>query len=122
MARTAADDLLMERYLFVKEVREALVAEHHEAKTRLAALRRLLDAAGEGAEDGPLCCQRYSRLHHPAFSVRGCRWYGWTPPASCCGRPGSDCTGRCAASYAEVGPVDTAPLLALVRGQGAPPA
>lgn len=29
---------------------------------------------GEATPQEPLCCQRYMRLHHPVFSVSGCRW------------------------------------------------
>jgi hypothetical protein len=44
-----------------------------------AEIDRLKEAAGEGGPDDPLCCQRYSRLHHPVFSVTGCRWYELRP-------------------------------------------
>jgi hypothetical protein len=129
---TGQDDLLMQRYLFVKELWESAVAEHHAAQAKADQLRAwrdvaeaehdaMKDAAGEPGPDAPLCCQRYSPLHHPGFALPGCRWFGWSPPGHCCGVP-RECTGRCGASYAEVGPVDTAPLLALISGQGAPPA
>ena len=44
--------------------------EVKEAKYRLDAMKAA--AAGEAGPGEPLCCQRYSRLHHPAFSVPGC--------------------------------------------------
>jgi hypothetical protein len=31
----------------------------------------------EPDQHDPMCCQRYSRLHHPAHSLAGCRWYGY---------------------------------------------
>jgi hypothetical protein len=46
------------------------------AGARVDALKAV---AGEGGPGDPLCCRRYGRLHRPAFSVAGCRWYGWTP-------------------------------------------
>jgi hypothetical protein len=44
------------------------------AEARVGALKA---AAGEGGLRDPLCCQRYTRLHRPEFSVGGCRWLGW---------------------------------------------
>jgi hypothetical protein len=78
-------------YLTVKHAYEAEVGRHHpchrhgdpwpESVTRLLARTDALKEAGGPAEPGdPVCCQRYGRLHEPAFSVGGCRWLGVTDP------------------------------------------
>jgi hypothetical protein len=90
-AQRAADKLNGEEmnlsaYLAAKAASERLTAEWvssgykpgdpapqyvRDAEARVGAMKR---AAGEGGPDEPLCCQRYGRLHEPAFSVAGCRW------------------------------------------------
>jgi hypothetical protein len=76
----------LDAYLAVKTRYEGLVAEWGTTMTPgvtqptpamragEAALDAMKDFAGWGGPHDPLCCQRYSFLHHPAVSVRGCRW------------------------------------------------
>lgn len=87
MPELAAEDReLMARYLGIKAAYEDIVAKagpSHVPGTpwprpvgRLeAALDAMKEAAGDGQRGDPLCCQRYSRLHHPAFALSTCRWY-----------------------------------------------
>lgn len=41
-----------------------------------AEVDRLKAEGGYEGTAGPLCCQRYGRLHEPAFSVGSCQWLG----------------------------------------------
>jgi hypothetical protein len=84
-------DAQMTEYLAARDRVERLVEKYGAdicAGTLSAGMRMSMDqaraevdamkeAAGEGGPGDPLCCQRYTRLHRPAFSVRGCRWLGW---------------------------------------------
>lgn len=80
-SQTTGDQALLLHYLTVKDRWEALVMVcahgHGTALERLqrdqaeAALDGMKATAGEGQPGDPLCCQRYSRLHHPAFALAG---------------------------------------------------
>jgi hypothetical protein len=78
-------DLLL-RYLAAKESWERLVsacaqtpqsAELHAERDKAEAKYDALKAeGGEGQPGDAPCCLRYGHLHHPAFSLRTCRWHG----------------------------------------------
>jgi hypothetical protein len=88
---TEADRGLLARYLTAKDEQARLWDKFQAARHAggpVAALRRQYDEAGaelaamratlgEPDQHDPMCCQRYSRLHHPAHSLAGCRWYGY---------------------------------------------
>jgi hypothetical protein len=75
----------MSEYLGIKNAYERLVevwalnrTEHNRARHQQAEAcwLALKEAAGEGGPGDPACCQRYGKLHHPAFSVGSCKWLG----------------------------------------------
>ena len=50
-----------------------LHAERDKAKAAILAVEK---QAGEVQPGDARCCTRQGRLHHPAYSAKGCRWYG----------------------------------------------
>lgn len=48
--------------------------QRDEFETSSDRINAMKTAYGEPNANDPLCCQRYGRLHEPAFSVTGCRW------------------------------------------------
>lgn len=91
---TEADRGLLARYLTAKDEQARLWDKFQAARHAggpVAALRRQYDEAeaelaamratpGEPDQHDPMCCQRYSRLHHPAHSLAGCRWRAMSEP------------------------------------------
>jgi hypothetical protein len=71
LAAKAASERLNEEWGRTSALGEELPADVKRAEARVDAMKR---AAGAAGPEEPLCCQSFSRLHEPVFSVRGCRW------------------------------------------------